>query len=118
MAPRRWEDARAKALSERVTSLLGESGIITRVAGKSGLVQLVAADVSGVASAADKLPYFTGSGTASVADFTSTARSLLDDTSVGAMRTTLGALAKVDTEARAALNSLLAKLRTLGLIAT
>lgn len=48
------------------------------------------AAIAGLTSAADSAPYFTGSGTASLMTVTSTGRSLLDDTSVGAMRTTLG----------------------------
>jgi hypothetical protein len=46
--------------------------------------------LAGVAAAADTLPYFTSGSAASVATITSFARTLLDDTTAAAMRTTLG----------------------------
>ena len=50
------------------------------------------AALAGLTSASDKLPYFTGSGSASVTTFTSAGRAILDDANAAAQLVTIGAV--------------------------
>lgn len=52
--------------------------------------------IAGLASAADRLPYFSGAGAASLAVFTAAGRALVDDVDVAAQRATLSVYSQAE----------------------
>jgi hypothetical protein len=72
--------------------------------------------IAGLVSAADRLPYFTGSGTASLATFTAAGRAIVDDADATAQRATLGLVIGTDVEAHDATLTALAAYNTNGIL--
>lgn len=78
----------ANAGTARTNLGLGSAATTASTAYQAADAELAA--LAGLTSAADALPYFTGSGTAGLATLTTFGRSLVDDADAAAARTTLG----------------------------
>lgn len=70
--------------------------------------------IAGLTSAADRLPYFTGSGTAALATFTAAGRALVDDATTLAQQQTLGVFDTVAAVNAATIDSSVNHIRTAG----
>lgn len=82
--------AAADAAGVRTLLGLGTAATTDASAYQAADAELTA--IAGLTSAADRVPYFTGSGAASLATFTAAGRALVDDADAAAQLVTLGAV--------------------------
>lgn len=86
-----WADTASGILKMRNAANTAWVDVLSLNTGLPSDAELTA--LAGLTSAANKLPYFIGSGTASTTDLTAFARSLIDDADADEARTTLSAAA-------------------------
>lgn len=84
------------------TKIASQKAVKTYVGAAAQPLDAELTAIAGLVSASDTTPYFTGSGTAALTAITAAARTVLDDTTVGAMRVTLGLDIGVDVQAYSA----------------
>lgn len=104
----------------------GGTGATTQAGARTALGLAIGTDVQaysanlaalgGVASAADKIPYFTALSTAAVADFTAAGRTIVGSTSIANARTNLGLAIGTDVQAYSANLAAFSGLSTTGLV--
>lgn len=92
-----WIAGRIKAVSGTTNWYDAPADTIANLSANKQPLDATLSALAGLATAADKLPYFTGSDVAALTTFTSFARTLLDDADAATARTTLSALAATDT---------------------